>query len=218
MTKKIKKRFSYIFKLIIIILLIFVASNYVYKNYKDYNKEIEDAKTVAKIKDLLDTNIDIYEENIPEDSNESITRLEVNSKDLLVSNVSYIGVIELPTLGIKKPIIPGITKKDIASKVGWETHSAMPGNGGNVALAAHNDVNYFGLISNLNNNNNIVITTKDGIFTYKVFDKFKVHKTEIWVYDTLPNYEETVTLITCVYPDSNYRWIVRGELINKENL
>lgn len=218
MTRKYKKRILLIAKIIIVFLLLGVIYAFGYKTYKDYKQEIEDAEITIKLQTLLNTNIKLYEEIIPEDSTETITRLEVSNNDLLVANVEYIGVVEIPSIGIKKPVVQGITRKDIASKVGWETHSATPGMGGNVVLAAHNAANYFGNIYQLSNNDNIIVTTRNGIYTYKVFDKFKVHKTEVWVYNELKEYTETITLITCVYPDNNYRWIIRGELIKKESL
>lgn len=218
MTRKKKKIINKITKYIFIIISIGVVFCYFSRQYKDYLQELEDLKIVQELEKELNYNNNIFEEIIPENPAESVERIVINSKDLLISNTNYIGVIEMPTLGIKKPIIEGITKQAIASKVGWEPHSSMPGNGGNVALAAHNAANYFGKIRYLNNGDKIIVTTRDGVFTYKVFDKFKVHKTEVWIYNKLDNYEETVTLITCSYPDSENRWIVRGELINIEEL
>lgn len=218
MPRKQKRKCISFIKITFVFVFIFVFGLYLERLYKDYKQDLEDAKITAELQNLLNTNITIYEEVIPEETNGSITRLEVSSKDLLVSNVSYIGVVEIPSLGIKKPIVEGVTKKDIASKVGWETHSSMPGNGGNVVLAAHNASNFFGNIYQLTNGKEIIVTTKEGIFTYKVFDKFKVYKNEVWVYNKLDNYNETVTLITCNYPDTNYRWIVRGELIKIDKL
>jgi LPXTG-site transpeptidase (sortase) family protein len=220
MTRRKKKIIDKILKTVISICFILVVCFFGVHKYNDYLQELEDLKVIQEIEKNLNYNNSIFEEVIPDNSSEqhNVERIVINSKDLLISNTSYIGVIEIPQLGVKKPIIQGITRKAIASKVGWEPHSTMPGNGGNVALAAHNSSSYFGRIHSLSNGDKIIVTTKDGVFTYKVFDKFKVHKSEIWIYDKISNYEETITLITCVYPDNNYRWIVRGELINIEDL
>lgn len=218
MTRKTKNKINKLIKILFILIFLLIVTFFILREKKDYDQEIKDMRVVAEIQNILNTDLTIYEENIPEETNESITRLEVSSKDLLISNINYIGVIEIPNLGVKKPIVQGVTRKDIATKVGWEPHTPMPGHGGNVVLAAHNASNYFGRIFNLSNGNLIIVTTKEGVFTYKVFDKFKVHKSEIWVYNELEQYDETITLITCYYPDNNYRWIVRGELIKKEDL
>lgn len=219
MTRKKRNKINTFIKVIFILIFLIVSGLYFYRQYSDYKHDLEDLRIAEEIERLLNDNIEIYEEIIPEVNTQStpVERIVINSKDLLISNDKYIGVVELPSFGIKKPIVAGITKKDIASKVGWEPHSSMPGKGGNVVLAAHNSSNYFGKISGLSNGGKIIVTTRDGVFTYKVFDKFKVHKSEVWVYDKLPDKEETVTLITCVYPNNQYRWIVRGELISVED-
>lgn len=219
MTKKNKRRLRFFIKIVFSLIFLGVLASFILREYKDYRQEIKDALVVQEIQSYLNTEVVMYEEVIPEETQTSEpTRVEISSKDLLISNVSYIGVVELPSLGVKKPIISGVTRKDIATKVGWEPHSSMPGEEGNVVLAAHNASNYFGRIYSLSNGSEIIITTKDGVFTYRVFDKFKVHKKEVWVYNKPQDYKETVTLITCVYPDNNYRWIVRGELVKTEKL
>lgn len=215
MTRKTKRILSKITNLSILLVIIGIVGVFIVNTYQEYKFEKEDADLVSELEGLLGNDLMLYEEVLPEgdESSGGITVLPPSNEDLLVANVSYFGIIEIPSIGVRKPIVKGTTRKDIANKVGYDTHTAQPGASGNAVLAAHNTTNYFGKISRLKNGAEIKITTREGVFVYKVFDIFKVHKTETWIYNKVEGHEKIVTLITCVYPDNSYRWIVRGELV-----
>lgn len=213
MTRKMKSKFSKIIDIIILIIIITILAIFSIKTYNDYKVEKEDARVAEELEYLLKNDLTLYEEVLPEESNENITVLEPTNEDILIANVSYVGIFEIPSLDVRKAIVNGTTRKDIANKIGYDTHTGVPGKKGNVVLAAHNSWNFFGRISKLNSGDLLYLTNRDGKFTYKVFSVFKVHKSETWVYNEVEGHEKTITLITCVYPDNNYRWIVRGELV-----
>lgn len=211
MTRKTRKKLDNIINCLIIIVIVVILAFFVNKTYNEYLLEKEDLKITEELEQLLSNDLTLYEEYLPEETSERITILGPTNEDMLVSNISYFGIIEIPKYSIRKPIVNGTTRKDIANKVGYDNHSGIPGKKGNVVLAAHNAWNFFGRINGMKNGDIIRLTTRDGRFTYKVFDVFKVHKSETWVYNEIEGHEKMITLITCVYPDSNYRWIVRGQ-------
>lgn len=215
MTRKNRNTVSKIVNILTLLVIIIVLSLFAFKTYQDYQLDKEDERIAAELENLLMNDLQLYEEVLPEDevSDTGIIVLPASNEDLLIANVSYVGIIEIPALNLRKAIVNGTTRKDIANKVGYDTHTAKPGSIGNTVLAAHNANNFFGRIHKLSNGDSIIVTTRDGKFTYKVFDIFRVHKSEVWVYNAVSGHDKIVTLITCYTPNIDYRWIVRGELV-----
>ncbi len=94
-------------------------------------------------------------------------------------------------------------------------HTALPGDAGNIAFAAHRDT-FFRPLKNIRAGDHIRVSTPDGDFTYIVRDTRIVTPTEVSVLHPTP--EPTLTLITChpfnyVGPAPN-RFIVRAEAVD----
>src|SRR6266849_5442615 len=91
-------------------------------------------------------------------------------------------------------------------------HTALPGQTGNVGVAAHRDT-LFRNLKDVRSDDRITLTTLDGEYVYRVVSVRIVKPTEVSVLDPSPH-EKTLTLVTC-YPfyfvgQAPKRFIVRA--------
>jgi len=126
---------------------------------------------------------------------------------------SIIGRIEIPRLGVSAIVRSGSDAKTLRLAVGHIPGTALPGESGNVGLAGHRDT-FFRKLGDIRPDDEIRITTINGIFRYRVDDTTIVQPADVWVLD--PGDRPTVTLITC-YPftyigSAPKRFIVRAVL------
>ena len=113
----------------------------------------------------------------------------------------------------------GADTKTLSRAVGHVPYTALPGEKGNVGVAAHRDT-YFRGLRNVRHGDVIHVTTEQGVYMYEV-DKLKiVWPKNVEVLDPTP--EKRITLVTC-YP-FNYvgsapkRFIVQGKQVGFEEL
>lgn len=78
-----------------------------------------------------------------------------------------IGRIEIPRLGLSAMVLEGTTGRALRRGVGHVERTALPGEGGNVGLAAHRDT-YFRDLKDVATGDLIRITTPDGSYAYHV--------------------------------------------------
>lgn len=131
-----------------------------------------------------------------------------NIEDLTPKNI---GVLSIPTIHLKAPIIEGTSYDQLAKGVGHLKNSVMPGQNGSSILAAHN-ITWFHHIDQLANGDTIEIKTKEGTKTFTVIHKKVVHSGDP-VYNTS---HSTLVLETC-YPLNTlhltpYRFLVYAKL------
>ena len=121
--------------------------------------------------------------------------------------------LEIPKINLKAPIAEGTEKEVMDNYIGHFTNTGVWD--GNIGLAAHNrgyPVNYFENLKKLKENDEIV-------YQYMDFKERYVVKSNIIIKDTDWSYLEktdrnTITLITCVENEPEYRRCVYG--IKKE--
>jgi sortase A len=125
-----------------------------------------------------------------------------------------IGRIEIPRLKVAAVVKEGADTKTLSRAVGHVPYTALPGEKGNVGVAAHRDT-YFRGLRNVRHGDVIHVTTEEGVYLYEV-DKLKiVWPKNVEVLDPTP--ENRITLVTC-YP-FNYvgsapkRFIVQGKQV-----
>jgi sortase A len=124
-----------------------------------------------------------------------------------------VGRIEIPRLGVSAVIRVGSDARTLRLAVGYIPGTALPGDGGNVGLAAHRDT-FFRKLRDISPDDEIRIVTTDGVFHYYVQRTNVVMPDDVWVLD--PTNYSALTLVTC-YP-FNYigsapkRFIVRAAL------
>lgn len=123
------------------------------------------------------------------------------------------GRIEIPRLGVSAVIRAGSDARTLRLAVGYIPGTALPGDGGNIGLAAHRDT-FFRRLGDIRAHDDIRIVTPEGTFAYTVERTDVVRPRDTWVLD--PTLEPTLTLVTC-YPftyvgSAPQRFIVRAAL------
>lgn len=129
-----------------------------------------------------------------------------------------IGIISIPAVDLEEPIFYGTTNENL-----WLGATTMKPDQkmgeGNYTLAGHNHHTrsiLFQPIRNVEDGDEIFITDKDKVYTYKVVDKKVVMPERVEVLDDVPG-KEIVTLVSCFSKDGSDRIIVTGELSNVAN-
>lgn len=126
-----------------------------------------------------------------------------------------IGRLEIPRLGVSVIVAEGTTSKVLSRAVGHLSGTAMPGSGGNVALAGHRD-RYFRPLKDIQDGDEILLTTPRGTFRYRVEWSRIIDPADVGVLD--PTAEPALTLVTC-YPfyyvgHAPHRFAVRARRID----
>ena len=110
---------------------------------------------------------------------------------------SFVGRIDIPRLNISAIVKEGVDKATLDLAVGHIPNTALPGQVGNVGVAAHRDT-LFRNLKDVRRDDKITLTTLDGAYVYRVVSLRIVQPTEVSVLDPSPN-EKALTLVTC-YP------------------
>jgi len=125
---------------------------------------------------------------------------------------SLIGKIDIPRLSISAIVKEGVDQRTLDIAVGHIPHTALPGEVGNVGVAAHRDT-LFRNLKDVRRDDRITLTTLDGAFVYRVVSFQIVEPTDVSVLDPSAH-ENALTLVTC-YPfyfvgNAPRRFIVRA--------
>jgi len=126
---------------------------------------------------------------------------------------STIGRIEIPRLKVSAVIRAGSDARTLRLAVGYIPGTALPGERGNVGLAGHRDT-FFRKLRDINPDDEIRVTTRDGVFRYYVQRTNIVQPKDVWVLNATDY--PALTLVTC-YPftyvgSAPQRFIVRAAL------
>jgi sortase A len=111
---------------------------------------------------------------------------------------SLIGQIEIPRLHLTTMIVEGDDEPELSVGAGHLPGSALPGEAGNVVIAAHRDT-FFRPLRKISKNDRIVLTTISGSFPYRVDSVQITGPDDVGVLRA--SNEPTLTLVTC-YPFS----------------
>jgi sortase A len=107
---------------------------------------------------------------------------------------SAIGRIAIPRLGVSAVIRAGSDAKTLRLAVGYIPGTALPGEPGNVGLAGHRDT-FFRRLRDIRPDDEIRVTTADGVFSYRVEHTLVVNPKDVWVLG--PTAQPALTLVTC---------------------
>ncbi len=126
---------------------------------------------------------------------------------------AVVGRIELPRLRLKAVAREGVDTRTLRGAVGHVPGTALPGETGNAAFAAHRDT-FFRALKGVRVGDEVTITAPDGVYRYVVTGTRIVEPSDISVLD--PSAGKTLTLVTC-YPfdyvgSAPKRFIVSGRL------
>jgi sortase A len=115
---------------------------------------------------------------------------------ITIPDGGLIGRVEIPKLHLSAVVFQGADSPVLAHGIGHVAGTALPGQPGNVVLAAHRDTFFRGL-RNIQKGDMVMVTTESGPRSYEVDSTEVVKPTEISV--LAPTVKPTLTLITC-YP------------------
>jgi sortase A len=119
------------------------------------------------------------------------------------------------------PILDDVTEDSLAKGAGHYPETAMPGEVGNFAIAAHRATygEPFAYFERLTAGDKVIVQTAQGFYTYQLFADKKIQESEVWVISELPSGivsepKPLITLTTCDPRwNSTQRWARWGELI-----
>jgi sortase A len=122
-----------------------------------------------------------------------------------------LGRLEIPRLRVSAIVRAGSDARTLRLAVGHIGGTALPGERGNIGLAAHRDT-FFRRLGQIRPDDQVRLVTPDGTFVYRVEGTRIVDPHEMWVLD--PTAEPALTLVTC-YPfrfvgSAPQRFIVRA--------
>ena len=126
---------------------------------------------------------------------------------------AMIGRIEVPRLNLSALAREGVDLRTLRGSVGHVPGTALPGEPGNAAFAAHRDT-FFRPLAGIRKGDTVLVTTPDGVHRYRVYATRIVAPTEISVLRA--GHQSQLTLVTC-YPfdfvgSAPQRFIVQAEL------
>jgi sortase A len=134
-----------------------------------------------------------------------------------MSEGDLIGQVLIPELKIQGTVLAGTEPETLDRAVGHIFGTALPGTGGNVALAAHRST-HFRDLRYVSPGQRIQVFTAHGDYDYQVEWTLVVNPEDVWVLD--PSGAETITLVTCFPFDfvgaAPQRFVVRGKLVPPE--
>lgn len=127
------------------------------------------------------------------------------------------GELYIPRLEQVFPIYEGTGKEVLRTGVGHYIRSALPGEENNTILSGHRDTVFRGL-RHLKEDDELIVTTMEGTFTYKIY-RIRIVKSDDPTVMT-PKPRATLTVTTC-YPfyflgNAAERYIISAKLINKQ--
>jgi sortase A len=129
-------------------------------------------------------------------------RREVSSQGLAparpvrLAKGQLVGKLEIPRIGVSAMVLQGDDDDILDDGAGHVPSSALPGEMGNVAVAAHRDTLFRGL-RNIRVGDDIQFQTAAGVYRYQVESMAKVSPRDVDVLNA--SAQPTLTLITC-YP------------------
>lgn len=153
---------------------------------KNKYQELDTGKKSKEILDIIETKINVSDKE----------EIKSNTEDLVlnISGYDYIGVISIPSLNIKLPIMRE-TDYDRLAISPCKYYGNI--NTNDLVLCAHDYVNQFGKISNLKENDIIIIADVLGNnYVYKVVLTEELNPTDI---TNMIDSPFDLTLYTCSY-------------------
>lgn len=191
------KKFAYGFLCIGVILIILSIGLTSFSNVK-YNKLInnfeESSENIAFLENIKDS--------------------ENNKSDKITDEM--IGIIKIPSINLKYPILEGTDDKVLKQAVGHFTSSALPGEGSNMTLIGHNNFilsEPFKKLDNVKEGELVTISTLEKDYTYEIV---KIYTVDPYNKDVVKKSTETkLTLITCT-DDASERLVVEALLVPED--
>jgi sortase A len=154
----------------------------------------------------------------PSDFKDSIETIQTEEIDKRKPGLGEkIGFLTIPKLNRSLPIFEGTNSEILKQGVGHFKHSALPGEKNNSVLSGHRDTVFRGL-GDVGINDELIVTTDDGEFLYKIRKVRIVDQRDRTV--LVPKSKSTLTVTTC-YPfgfigNAPKRYVLVADLIEEQ--
>jgi len=130
---------------------------------------------------------------------------------------TWVARLEAPSVKLTATVLEGSDETTLNRAAGHIEDTALPGERGNVAIAAHRDT-IFRPVRNLRVGDPLVLTTADRVYRYRVTRMQVVEPDDVGVLEAMDH--STLTLVTC-YPftfigHAPKRYVVTADLIGAE--
>lgn len=127
-----------------------------------------------------------------------------------------LGRLEIPRLAVSVMVVEGVDDGDLKKAAGHVPGTALPGDVGNVGIAAHRDT-FFRSLRRIQRNDLVIFRVAQGDYRYRVDFTKVVFPETIQVLN--PTTNDSLTLVTC-YPfdyigAAPKRFIVRAERVQE---
>jgi sortase A len=109
---------------------------------------------------------------------------------------TWIARLEAPSVELKATVLEGSSDATLNRAAGHIENTALPGERGNLAIAAHRDT-IFRPVRHLRLGDPLIVTTADRVYRYRVTQMRVVEPDDVGVLDAKDH--STLTLVTC-YP------------------
>lgn len=204
------KRYVNTISLIISIIIFFILNNCSFIWAQIDSSNLKSNQFQENI--VQENKVENKQNSVKKETNEtkkqvSENTIKVAKEENKVSTVQW--SIEIPKISLKAEIAEGTSKEVLDKYVGHFEETSKEK--GNIGLAAHNrgyKVNYFQNLKKLKEGDEIIYKYKNTKKTY-IVKTLKIIKDTDWSY--LEETEEnTITLITCVENEPEYRRCVQG--------
>ena len=138
-------------------------------------------------------------------NNFNIERLYSNPKNYTIIELNssggflVIGIIEIPKINIKYPILSNITD-DLLKIAPCRFYGPYPNQEGNLCIAAHNyeDERFFSNLFSLNLGDCVnIYDSSNSKITYYIYDIYETHSKDTSCTSQNTNQKKEITLITC---------------------
>lgn len=140
-----------------------------------------------------------------------------NNKETSKLSITPIAMLQIPKINLEAVVAEGTSDHIIKYAVGHFENTVRPGETGNCALIGHRNFEtgeFFLNVHKLEKNNDIIVITSSGKFTYKVKEQYEVEPEQTSI---LNNTKETMlTLITCSW-NGKKRLVTTALLVSTED-
>lgn len=159
-------------------------------------------------------------------------KLDIENASQRPATGTLLGRIDVPRLGVSAIVREGTNNQVLRTAVGHIPSTALAGENGNFAIAAHRDT-LFRALKDIHIGDIATFESADGVYTYRVFSTRIVKPTEVsvlrpdgglpWRTEHLQNVstqpQRLLTMITC-YPfyyvgSAPRRFVVQAHLVSK---
>jgi sortase A len=126
-----------------------------------------------------------------------------------------LGVIEIDKINLRLPVLNGASMSNLDIGAGLLEGTALPGNPGNSAIAAHRSRAYgkmFNRLDEIEKGDVVTVKEQGKTYQYEVYDTLVVEPNDVSVLKG-SNEEKTLTLITCTPIDTaTHRLIIKAKM------